>query len=201
MANINDVFGEYDESKPIVSFNLPSKEELIAELLGLIPGGRALKNFHDNPESPASETLSLAAEDVVPLYGAIKNDADLEDILKEAAIYGIPMPYTKFPKGHPKAGEAIPNNLKEGYGNRWRDIKWYWKNNHKQARKLYADPNAINYRGNKEGGLSTRTRVGATQNVRGDVNTPAGPYQRTNIGSNVVSEGAQARNNLSLIHI
>ena len=92
MANINDVFDKYDESKPMVSFNLPPKEELIAELLGLIPGGRALKNFHDNPEGTASETLSLAAEDVVPLYGAIKNGASAEDIAKEAALLTIPLP-------------------------------------------------------------------------------------------------------------
>jgi hypothetical protein len=139
MANINDVFGEYDESKPMISFNLPSKEELIAELLGLIPGGRALKNFHDNPEGPASETLSLAAEDVVPFYGAAKNDADVEDILKEAAILGIPMPYIK----HPVTGKPIPNNLKEALSKAsWKSTVSNWHTGNK-PRKLYADPSKM----------------------------------------------------------
>lgn len=102
----------YDPSKPWISVNLPTKEELIAATLGLIPGYRALKNMYENPEGPFTETLDLAAEDLVPLYGslirpAIKGeDIDAEQALKEAAIFGIPMPYTKFPKGHPKAGET-----------------------------------------------------------------------------------------------
>ena len=40
----------YDPSKPWISINLPTKEELIAATLGLIPGYRALKNMYDNPE-------------------------------------------------------------------------------------------------------------------------------------------------------
>lgn len=97
MADINNVFGEYDESKPIISLNLPSKEELIAELLGLIPAGRAVKNFYDNPEGPISETLDLAAEDLVPLYAslikpAIKGeDIDWSNAGKEVGMAAVPI--------------------------------------------------------------------------------------------------------------
>lgn len=192
---------QYDPSKPWIYVNLPSKEELIAATLGLIPGYRALKNMYDNPEGPISETLDLAAEDFIRLYGslikpAIKGeDIDAEQVLKEAAIFGIPMPYTKFPKGHPKAGEAIPNNLKEGYGRNWSDIKYYWNNNHRQARKLYADPNNMRYRGNTGGGMSTRSRINATNDARTAVDIPAGPYRETNTGSDVVNRGQQAAGN------
>lgn len=192
----------YDPSKPWISINLPTKEEIIAATLGLIPGYRALKNFHDNPEGPISETLDLAAEDLVPLYGSLikpaykGEDIDTEQALKEAAIFGIPMPYTKFPKGHPKAGKAIPNNLKEGLDNRgWAAAKYQLK---KGRRKLYADPEARRTQysdGNMEGGLSTRSRVNATTDARELVDVPAGPYRETNTGSNVVNRGQQAINN------
>lgn len=194
MANINDVFGEYDESKPMVSFNLPPKEELIAELLGLIPGGRALKNFHDNPEGPASETLSLAAEDVVPFYAAAKNGADVEDILKEAAILGVPMPYIK----HPKTGKPIPNNLKEGLGYQgWHVAKASWKNNNR-PRKLYKEDKIpakyINpEEWGKGEGLATTHRVNRNQ-----IAVPAeqvfGPYRNTNTGANIQNQGQRAIN-------
>lgn len=188
MANINDVFGEYDESKPMVSFNLPSKEELIAELLGLIPGGRALKNFHDNPEGPASETLSLAAEDVVPFYGAAKNGADVEDILKEAVMLGVPMPYIK----HPKTGKPIPNNLKEGLGNKgWSAAKSSWKYNRK-PKLLYTEKALFNKPVLREG-LATTHRVNRNQ-----IAVPAeqvfGPHRNTNTGANIQNTGKQAVN-------
>jgi len=192
----------YDPSKPWFSVNLPTKEELIAATLGLIPGYRALKNFHDNPEGPISETLDLAAEDFVPLYGSLikpvinGDDIDTEQALKEAAIFGIPMPYTRFPKGHPKAGEAIPNNLKEGLGNLgYNTAKYKLK---KGTRKLYADPNArrtMYTGGNTEGGISTRSRVDATNDAREAIEVPAGPYQATNTGSDIINHGQQAVNN------
>jgi len=91
MANIENVFRPYDPSKPRISVNLPSKEELIASILDLIPGYRALQYFRDNPESPATETLKLAAEDIVPFYAAAKNGADAEDFLKELAMAAVPI--------------------------------------------------------------------------------------------------------------
>ena len=196
MANINDVFGEYDESKPMVSFNLPSKEELIAELLGLIPGGRALKNFHDNPEGPASETLSLAAEDVVPFYGAAKNGADVEDILKEAVMLGVPMPYIK----HPKTGQTIPSNLKEALGyDGWATAKSGWKpNTSVKPKKLYTAETLPNRYVTSEDwgkgeGLATTHRVNRNQVV-----IPAeqvfGPHRHTNTGANIQNQGQQAMN-------
>ena len=202
MANTREVFGElrpYDPSKPKIAINLPTKEEIIAATLGLIPGYRALKNFHDNPEGPITETMDLAAEDLVPLYGSLikpafkGEDIDAEQALKEAAIFGIPMPYTKFPKGHHMAGETIPNNLKEGLGyGSWANTKSLWKNNKPTARKLYADPNDMQHRGSRDGGLSTRGRARRTYDEVAPVDVPAGPYQVTNNGSLVQNRGGTA---------
>lgn len=206
MADTKKVFGQlgpHDPNKPVISLNLPSKEELLAELIGLIPGGRALKNFHDNPEGPISETLDLAAEDLVPLYGSLikpvfnGEDIDAEQALKEAAIFGIPMPYTRFPKGHPKAGESIPNNLKEGLGyDGWASAKSMWKNNKPKAKKLYSDPNArrTSYTGAIKDVRTTRRTLDKNETLRDNVNTPAGPYIATNTGTNVIAQGRQAMN-------
>lgn len=194
---------QYNSSKPWFSVDLPTKEELIAATLGLIPGYRALKNMYDNPEGPISETLDLAAEDLAPLYGSLikpainGDDIDVEQALKEAVIFGIPMPYTKFPKGHPKAGEPIPNNLKEGLGYKgWATAKSTWKkNNNNRTRKLYATPmESRNKFGITGGRMSTRSRVNATADARNPVDVPAGPYQSTNTGSNLVSQGRQVMN-------
>lgn len=192
----------YDPSKPWISVNLPTKEELIAATLGLIPGYRALKNFHDNPEGPISETLDLAAEDFIPLYGslikpAIKgDDIDAEQALKEAAIFGIPMPYTRFPKGHPKAGEAIPNNLKEGLGYYgWADAKSRWKHNRPTAKKLFTEELLTN----RPEGLSTRNRINRTHiAVPGE--EVVGPHQYTNTGSNIQNTGGQASRTNTVSH-
>jgi len=202
----------YDPSKPFITFNLPTREELIAATLGLIPGYRALKNFNDNPEGPISETLDLAAEDLIPLYGslikpAIKGeDVDTEQALKEAALFGIPMPYTKFPKGHPRAGEAIPNNLKEALSNdSWKSTKSGWKNNNK-PRKLYANPADTRIivagddraaKGTAAHRISTRNQINANQIARDPLNNNVvvGPFNKGGTAANVVNnEGAQAVN-------
>lgn len=87
----------YKPNKPWLSVNLPTREELIAMAMGLIPGGRALKYYHDNPEGPISETLDLAAEDLVPFYAnlikpAVKGeDINLRNNLIEAALIGLPL--------------------------------------------------------------------------------------------------------------
>lgn len=191
----------YNPNKPWISVNLPSREELIAMAMGLIPGGRALKYYHDNPEGSATEFADLLAEDIVPEYrNLIKpaltgEDIDWEDAAKEAAIFGIPMPYTKFPAGHPKAGEAIPNNLKDALGyNGWTNTKSNWKNN-TRTRKLYAEPPKSRRKlGITEGRMSTRARINATADARNPVDVPAGPYQATNTGSNLVNQGQQMMN-------
>jgi len=101
----------YDPSKPLISVNLPTKEELIAATLGLIPGYRALRNMYDNPEGPVTETLDIAAEDIVPLYGslikpAIKGeDIDAEQALKEFALFG------SQPGGPSRALGSLPIKL------------------------------------------------------------------------------------------
>lgn len=185
----------YDPNKPFITFNLPTREEVIAATLGLIPGYRALKNMYENPEGPISETLDLAAEDLVPLYGslikpAIKGeDIDTEQALKEAAIFGIPMPYTKFPKGHPRAGEPIPNNLKEGFGHRsWNGVKYSWSHN-RSPRLLYTEEALPNKSVPREG-LATTNRIGRTHNV-----VPGeevfGPHKNTNTGANIYNTGRQ----------
>lgn len=56
-----------------------------------IPLTRALQYFRDNPEGPATETLKIAAEDVVPFYGNYRNNGDLSDYAKEAVMLGMPM--------------------------------------------------------------------------------------------------------------
>ncbi len=87
----------YKPNKPWISVNLPTRAQLIAMAMGLIPGGRALKNMYDNPEGPISETLDLAAEDLVPFYAnlikpAIKGeDINLRNNLLEAALIGLPL--------------------------------------------------------------------------------------------------------------
>jgi hypothetical protein len=187
----------YNPNKPWLSVNLPSREELIAMAMGLIPGGRALKYYHDNPEGSATEFADLLAEDIVPEYrNLIKpaltgEDIDWEDAAKEAAIFGIPMPYTKFPKGHSKAGEAIPNNLKEGYGNRnWNAVKYGWKHDI-SPRKLYTEE-ALPNRSVPREGLSTNSRIDRTQTVV-PMEEVVGPYQSTNTGSNIQNTGRQIR--------
>lgn len=87
----------YNPNKPWLSVNLPTREELIAMAMGLIPGARALKYYHDNPEGSATEFADLLAEDIVPEYrNLIKpaltgEDIDWEDAAKEAALIGTPV--------------------------------------------------------------------------------------------------------------
>lgn len=159
-----------------------------------IPLTRAIQYFRDNPEGSAMETLKLAAEDVVPFYGNYRNDGDWSDYAKEAAMLGVPMPYTRFPKGHPKAGEAIPNNLKEGLGKKgWNAVTFGWRHNKPTARKLYTEETLPNKSVSRTG-LSTRARVGATADAREAIEIPAGPYRETNTGSNFINHGQQAVN-------
>lgn len=66
MADINEVFKPYDPDKPKASFNLPSREEVLATILGLIPGGRAMYAEYKNPDISWNEYGDLVAEDVVP---------------------------------------------------------------------------------------------------------------------------------------
>ena len=182
----------YNPNKPWLSVNLPSREELIAMAMGLIPGGRALKYYHDNPEGSVIETLKLAAEDVILFYGTYRNDGDISDYAKEAVMLGVPMPYIK----HPKTGAPIPNNLKEALGkDGWANTKSNWKNNKPAARKLYAEPMESRRKlGITEGRMSTRSRVNTTAEARTPVDVPAGPYQATNTGSNLVNQGQQLMN-------
>lgn len=191
MADINEVFKPYDPEKPNVSFNLPSKEEVLAAILGLIPGGRAMYSEYKNPDISWKEYGDLAAEDVVPFYtNVVKPAAKGEDIswsdaAKEAALLGVPLPYIK----HPKTGKPIPNNLKEGLGYYgWASAKSKWKHNLPTARKLFTEEVIT---APKPEGLSTRNRIGRTQiAIPGE--EVVGPYRYTNTGSNIQNTGRQA---------
>lgn len=166
----------YREDKPWIRFNPDAMKQSILETILSIPGARAIKYYHDNPEGSAAEFVDLLAEDIVPEYrNLIKpalrgEDIDWKDAAKEAAIYGIPMPYTRFPKGHPKAGEAIPNTIKDAYPSNasYRSAMYLMRNN---KRKLYSSPDQIigggtGHRLDDNTGLSTRTRVDANAILR-----------------------------------
>lgn len=56
-----------------------------------IPLTRAIQYFRDNPEGSVTETLKLAAEDVVPFYGNYRNNGSATDFLKEAVLIGLPV--------------------------------------------------------------------------------------------------------------
>lgn len=177
----------YREDRPFI--RIDTETSLLDRLLNAgIPLTRALKYFRDNPEGSALETLKLAAEDVVPFYGNYRNGGDIGDYAKEAVMLGVPMPYTKFPKGHPKAGEVIPNNLKDalGYYN-WATVKSNWKHNKPTARKLYTEELLTN----KPEGLSTRSRINRTHIVVPGEEV-VGPHRYTNTGSNIQNTGGQA---------
>lgn len=214
----------YREDEPWIRFNPEAMKQSILETILSIPGARAIKYYHDNPEGSAAEFVDLLAEDVIPEYrNLIKpaltgEDIDWEDAVKEAAIYGIPMPYIR----HPKTGEAIPNNLKEGLGTKiYGNTRSYWKNSIKKAdalnaaiesgnpiaisaaeeafnkaakanRKLYYNIDDVpEIKANKEG-LSTVSRIDRTYEAQPSVDIPAGPYLRTNTGSTVQSRGRTA---------
>lgn len=178
----------YRPNEPFIKLKLDGS--LLDRMVEMgIPLTRAIQYFRDNPEGSALETFKLAAEDVVPFYGNYRNGGDLSDYAKEAAMLGIPMPYVKYPKGHPKAGEAIPNNLKEGLGSRnWAVAKSQWKNN-RSPRLLYTEEALPNKSVPREG-LATTNRIGRTQAV-----VPSeevfGPHLITNTGSNIQNSGSQ----------
>ena len=202
----------YREDKPWIRFNPEAMKQSILETILSIPGARAIKYYHDNPEGSAVEFVDLLAEDVIPEYrNLIKpaltgEDIDWKDAAKEAAIFGIPMPYTRFPKGHPKAGETIPNTLKDALStNSWRSTLSGWRTGN-QARKLYADPtktkiirsgDELAARGTADRRMSTRYQVNANQELRDPLTEGAvvGPFNRGGTASNVVNtEGTNMLN-------
>lgn len=184
----------YREDKPWIRFNPDAMKQSILETILSIPGARAIKYYHDNPEGSATETLALLAEDLVPFYGNYRNDGDWSDYAKEAAMLGVPMPYIR----HPKTGAQIPNNLKEGLGSKgWSTTKYGWKHNIR-PRTLYKDVEDMPHtsspilRGSEEG-LSTRYRDNSAR-LRNTPNTVHGPFRNTDTGSNMLGEGGQITN-------
>lgn len=79
----------YNPNKPFISMKLDGS--LLDRLVEAgIPFTRALQYFRDNPEGPATETLKLAAEDIIPFYGNYRNGGSLSDYAKEAALMFSP---------------------------------------------------------------------------------------------------------------
>lgn len=164
--------------------------------------GSVLRNAVPQPRDIAefiaprtvNEGLTIAnifgdAAEMTPFAGAVPyaerklglRDYSDEDVLL-AAILGFPI-LGKF------------KNLKEALGDAsWANAKSTWKNNRPTARKLYADPNVMQHRGSREGGLSTRGRARRTYDEVTPVDIPAGPYQVTNNGSLVQNRGGTATN-------
>ena len=80
----------YDPNKPAISIDKGDWLDRMAK--SGIPLTRALEYFRDNPEGEATETASLATEDLAPFYSSIINDGDVEDYVKEAVLMAMPMP-------------------------------------------------------------------------------------------------------------
>lgn len=88
----------YREDRPIIYIDKDKIKQNILETILSLPGARALKNFHDNPEGPATETLDLLAEDLVPFYANVikpaykGEDIDWNSAGKEAAMNAFALP-------------------------------------------------------------------------------------------------------------
>lgn len=87
-----------------------------------IPLTRALQYFRDNPEGPASETAKLVAEETVPFYYNYRNNGDLSDYAKEAALIALPM---KGAKGRPTVDPVRTAEFNKLYGEAIDDMARY----------------------------------------------------------------------------
>ena len=206
MPNTNEVFGNYDKDQPLFKMDdwETIKSNMLNALFGIIPGSRAVYAEYKNPDISWKEYLDLMAEDLLPFYNSVAKpaakgeDVDWENAAKEAALLGIPMPYTKFPKGHPKAGATVPKNLKEALPNSsWRATTSGWRTGN-NPRKLYFNPADMRTsvygedraaRGTAGRRMSTRSQIGATQELRDPLveSTLVGPFNRAGTTSNVVN--------------
>lgn len=80
----------YKPNEPFIKLKLDGS--LLDRMVEMgIPLTRAIQYFRDNPEGSALETLKLAAEDVVPFYGNYRNNGDISDYAKEAAMLAMPV--------------------------------------------------------------------------------------------------------------
>ena len=129
------------------------------------------------------------AAEMTPFAGAVpyaERELGLRDYSDEDVLLSAIM-------GFPILGKF--RNLKEAWGpHRWSNAKWHWKNNTNKAPKLFANPEQLRYNGPTEHAISTRARTNASANANSPVVTPAGPYIRTNTGTDIVGTGRQAMN-------
>jgi len=78
----------YDPNKSWIEWKL-DPEEIKEKLLSLIPYRNTLEYFHNNPNAPISETLSMAAHET-PVLGSILA-GEPTDAAKEAILFGFPV--------------------------------------------------------------------------------------------------------------
>lgn len=97
--SLGEIMEPYNKKEPFIKMKLNGS--LLDRLVEAgIPLTRALQYFRDNPEGPASETAKLVAEETVPFYYNYRNNGDLSDYAKEAALMFAPI------KGY-KSGKPV----------------------------------------------------------------------------------------------
>ena len=79
----------YNPNKSFIQFRL-NPDAIKEELLGIIPGYRAVEYYRNNPDSSITNTLDLFAEDRIPFYAAHKYGANPGDYIKEAVLLAAP---------------------------------------------------------------------------------------------------------------
>lgn len=110
--SLGEIMEPYNKKEPFISMKLDGS--LLDRLVEAgIPLTRALQYFRDNPEGPASETAKLVAEEIVPFYYNYRNNGDLSDYAKEAALIALPM---KGAKGRPTVDPVRTAEFNKLYG-------------------------------------------------------------------------------------
>lgn len=95
--SLGEIMEPYNNKEPFIKMKLSGS--LLDRLVDAgIPLTRALQYFRDNPEGSASETAKLVAEETVPFYYNYRNDGDLSDYAKEAALMFAPTKGHKYGK-------------------------------------------------------------------------------------------------------
>lgn len=81
-------FKPYDPNKSWIEWKL-DPEEIKEKLLSLIPYRNTLEYFHNNPNAPISETMTMAAHET-PILGSLLA-GEPTDAAKEAILFGFPV--------------------------------------------------------------------------------------------------------------
>lgn len=95
--SLGEIMEPYNKKEPFIKMKLNGS--LLDRLVEAgIPLTRVLQYFRDNPEGPVSETAKLVAEETVPFYYNYRNNGDLSDYAKEAALMFAPIRGHKYGK-------------------------------------------------------------------------------------------------------